>query len=73
MKVTQILALVLVALGILALIYGGFSYTSETHETTLGAFSLSMEEREYISVPVWAGAAAIVVGVVWFLAMLRRR
>lgn len=73
MKPIQVFAVVLIALGVLALVYGGFSYTSETHEASLGAFSLSMDEREYVNVPVWAGTAAIVTGVLMFLFVGRRR
>jgi hypothetical protein len=55
-------AIVLIAAGILALVYGGFSYTKETHETKIGPFEFSVEDRERVNVPVWAGVGAIVAG-----------
>jgi hypothetical protein len=54
--------MVLVALGILALIYGGFSYTKETHDADLGPIKLQVKEKERVNVPLWAGVAAIVGG-----------
>jgi hypothetical protein len=52
----------LIVAGILGLVYGGFSYTKETHETKLGPIELSVKDKETVNVPVWAGVGAIVVG-----------
>ena len=54
--------IVLIAAGILGLVYGGFSYTSETHEAKLGPIELSVKDKQRVNVPVWAGVAAIVAG-----------
>jgi hypothetical protein len=54
--------MVLVVLGILALVYGGFSYTKETHDADLGPLKLQVKEKERVNVPLWAGVAAIVGG-----------
>lgn len=58
----RILAIALIAAGVLGLIYGSFSYTKETHEANLGALKLEVKEKETVNVPVWAGIGAIVVG-----------
>jgi drug/metabolite transporter (DMT)-like permease len=63
MSGVKILGILLIAAGILALVYGGFSYTKETHEARLGPLELAVEEKERVNVPVWAGAGAIGVGV----------
>jgi hypothetical protein len=55
-------ALVLIVAGVLGLVYGGFSYTKETHEAKLGSIELSIKERETVNVPVWAGVGAIAIG-----------
>jgi len=55
-------AVVLIVAGVLGLVYGGFSYTKETHEAKLGSIELSMKERETVNVPVWAGVGAIAIG-----------
>jgi TRAP-type C4-dicarboxylate transport system permease small subunit len=58
----RIAAIALIVAGILGLVYGGFSYTKETHEAKLGPLELSIKDKERVNVPVWAGVAAIVVG-----------
>lgn len=55
-------AIILIAGGALALAYGGFSYTKETHEGHIGPIELTVKDKEHVNVPVWAGVAAIVIG-----------
>jgi TRAP-type C4-dicarboxylate transport system permease small subunit len=55
-------AIILIAGGALALAYGGFSYTKETHEGHIGSLELTVKDKEHVNVPVWAGVAAIVIG-----------
>jgi hypothetical protein len=62
MRPIRIAAIVLIAAGILVLVYGGFSYTKDTHEAKIGPLELSVEEKKNVSVPVWAGVGAIVIG-----------
>ncbi|HEY5998048.1 MAG TPA: hypothetical protein VI078_01930 [bacterium] len=56
------LALVLIVAGVLALAYGGFTYTKDTHTTKLGPIEFSVKDRERVNVPVWAGVVAIAAG-----------
>ena len=56
------IAIVLIAAGVLALAYGGFSYTKETHEGHIGPLDLTVRNQEHVNVPVWAGVGAIVIG-----------
>jgi hypothetical protein len=58
----KIVGIVLLAAGILALVYRGFSYTKETHEAKLGPLQLEVQEKERVDVPTWAGVALAVVG-----------
>ena len=62
MGAAKIVGIVLIVGGILALVYGGFSYTKETHGAKLGPLELKIQEKERVNVPVWAGVGAIVVG-----------
>jgi TRAP-type C4-dicarboxylate transport system permease small subunit len=55
-------ALVLIVAGILGLIYGGFTYTKSTHEAKIGPLEMSVDQKETVNVPIWAGVGAIVVG-----------
>ncbi len=64
MTPVRILGIVLVVAGALALAYGGFSYTKETHRADLGPLKFSVQEKEQVNVPQWAGLAAIAAGVV---------
>ena len=61
-------AIALVVLGIIGLAYGGFSYTKETHKAQIGSLSVSVQDKETVNVPVWAGVGAIVIGVALLLA-----
>jgi len=64
MNAMKMLGIVLVAGGILALAYGGFTYTKENHETKIGPVVLSVTEKETVNIPIWAGVGAIVLGAV---------
>ncbi|HEY1076913.1 MAG TPA: hypothetical protein VGE51_09505 [Fontimonas sp.] len=60
----KIVAILLIVAGALGLGYGGFTYTKETHEAEVGPLSLSVDEKEHVNVPVWAGLGVLVLGVV---------
>lgn len=68
----KILALVLIAAGLLALIYGGFTYTKETHDVSIGPLELAVKEKERVNVPLWAGVGAVVVGALLLVTAGRR-
>jgi hypothetical protein len=67
MNPVKMVGIVLIVAGVLGLLYGGFSYTKETHETTVGPIKLSVEDKQQVNVPVWAGVGAIVIGGVLLL------
>lgn len=52
----------LLVLGLLAMAYGGFSYTKDSTAMKLGPIELSVKEKERVNVPMWAGVAAAVAG-----------
>ena len=58
----KLAGIVIIVVGVLALVYGGFSYTRETTAVKLGPIEVSVKEKESVNVPLWAGIAAIVVG-----------
>jgi hypothetical protein len=62
MNAVKMVAILLIAGGALGLVYGGFSYTKETHEAKLGPIELSVKDKRTINIPVWAGVGAIVLG-----------
>jgi uncharacterized membrane protein YidH (DUF202 family) len=72
MSAVKIVAIVLVVAGILGLVYGTFSYTKETHDVKLGPLELSVQEKQTVNVPIWAGVGAIVAGVGLLLLAYRK-
>jgi hypothetical protein len=67
MNAMKMVAMVLIVGGVLGLVYGGFSYTRETHETNVGPFELSVKHKQTVNIPVWAGVGAIAIGGVLLL------
>ena len=63
MGTIKLFALALIVAGVLALAYGGFTYTKETHKAELGPVEMTVKDKEHVSVPVWAGFAAVGAGV----------
>jgi hypothetical protein len=53
---------VLLALGLLSLAYGGFSYTKQTEKVSLGPIHVEVKEKETVNIPLWAGMGAAIVG-----------
>ncbi|MBZ5590507.1 MAG: hypothetical protein LAO05_18310 [Acidobacteriia bacterium] len=62
MSPLKIVAVLLIAAGIIGLVYGGITYTKTTHNAKVGPFELSIKDKETVNIPVWAGIGAIVVG-----------
>ena len=62
MSALKIVAILLLAAGVIGLVYGGISYTRTTHEAKIGPIDLSIKEKKTVNIPVWAGVGAIVVG-----------
>ena len=67
----RIAAIALIVAGALALAYGGFSYTRATHEAHIGPIDLSIEEKQTVNIPIWAGLGAVVGGIVLLLVRVR--
>lgn len=58
----RIAAIIIIVLGALGLLYGGFSYTKDSTVAKIGPLELSAKKQETVNIPVWAGVGAIVVG-----------
>src|SRR5260221_436123 len=63
MNTLKVVAIVLILAGAAALAFGGFSYTKETHKADIAPIHLSVQEKENVNIPLWAGLGAIVAGV----------
>jgi hypothetical protein len=68
MGIAKIIGILLIAAGALGLIYGGFTYTKETHSAKLGPIVLQVQEKETVYIPIILSAAAIGLGVLLLVA-----
>ncbi len=68
----KIAGFVLIAAGALGLMFGGLTYTKETHEAKIGPIDMAVKQKETINIPVWAGVGAIVLGCGFLLVGVRR-
>ena len=63
MTPVRIVGIVLIVAGLLALAYGGFSYTKDSTAMKLGPIELKVQERETVNVPLIVSAGAVALGV----------
>jgi uncharacterized membrane protein YidH (DUF202 family) len=66
------LAIVLIALGIVGLIYGGVSWTRREKVVDLGPVEITSEKRESLPVPPIVGAICLIGGLSLLLTQARR-
>jgi uncharacterized membrane protein YidH (DUF202 family) len=69
----KIAAIVLIVLGVIALAYGGISYTKEKKVIDLGPLQASTKTQETIPLPPVLGIAAIAGGIVLLVVSARKR
>jgi len=68
MDFKTVVGIILLTLGVLGLIYGGFTYTSEEHAVNVGPVELGVEEKERVEVPIWMSVVAVGLGtasIIW--------
>jgi hypothetical protein len=64
MKSYSLVAIALIVGGVLALVYGRFTYTKDADTAKLGPIELTVTEKETVNLPDWAGVGAIAAGAV---------
>jgi hypothetical protein len=69
----KIAGIVLIVVGLLALAYGGFSYTKREKVLDLGPLQASTETKKTVPVPPVFGGIAVAAGVALLIAGQRRR
>jgi uncharacterized membrane protein YidH (DUF202 family) len=72
MSLVKLLGVLLIVAGVAGLLYGGFSYTKETHQAKLGPLQFSVKEKETVAIPVWISVAAIAAGTILLLVNRKR-
>jgi hypothetical protein len=73
MAPARIVGTILVAIGIIALVWGGISWTREETIVDLGPIEAEAETRETIPLPPIVGGVALVAGIVLLVVPARRR
>lgn len=58
----RVVAIVLIVAGVLGLVYGSFTYITDSHKANLGPIDIKVNEKETVNVPVWTGVSAVAVG-----------
>jgi hypothetical protein len=67
MKGTAIVGIILIVIGIIALAYGGFSFTSSEKVAEIGPLKVEKEKTRTVPLPPILGAVALVGGVALLL------
>jgi uncharacterized membrane protein YidH (DUF202 family) len=68
MKPAAIVGIILIAVGIIALAYGGFSYTTREKVIDLGPLQVSADRQKTIPLPPVLGGICLVGGIILVLA-----
>ena len=63
MNGAKLAAIILIVAGVLALAFGGFTYTKKTEEIKVGPIELTVKDKETVNIPIWLGAGALIAGV----------
>lgn len=71
MNGTKLVGVLLIVAGAVALIYGGFSYP-KSHEAKVGPVAFDVKTQQHVSVPVWAGGGAVLLGVLLLLVPMKK-
>ena len=68
MRPAALIGAILIALGVIALAYQGFSYTKREKVIDIGPIEATAETREHVPLPPILGVVAVGAGVVLLLA-----
>jgi len=69
----RIVGIILIVLGALGLLYGGFSYTRRRDTVQLGPMSATIKQRERVPIPPILSGIALAAGVGLLLVGRRKR
>ena len=59
----KIAAIILILLGVLGLVYGGFSYVRSDKVVDIGALEISVDRKESVPIPPILGGVALLAGI----------
>jgi len=67
MKFKQIVAVILIVLGVVAFVYQGITYTTQSEGVSIGSLHMSTEKTHRIPLPPIFGAIALIGGIALLL------
>jgi len=67
MDVMRLVAIALIVFGVLGLVYGSFSFTTNIHREHIGSINWTVNDRQTVYIPVGVGVAAVLAGAVLLL------
>ena len=73
MKITTIIGVILIAIGILTFVYQGISYTTKEKVVAIGPLEMSANKTRTIPLPPIVGSVAIVGGIVLLIVGARQK
>ena len=72
MRTMTIAGIVLIALGVFGLIYGGINYTSRENVVDMCSMHIQVNQNKQVPISPIAGAAAVSIGVIMIVVGRRR-
>ena len=63
MNTAKLVGMILIAAGVLGLVYGGFYYTKDKEVAKLGSLEFTVKSEETVTVPLWLSIGAVAIGV----------
>ena len=52
----------LIAIGLVIMVYGGFSYSKVVKTAKIGSVELDVKEKNNVYIPIWIGVISIIAG-----------
>jgi TRAP-type C4-dicarboxylate transport system permease small subunit len=71
MKSVKFFGALLIAVGLLIMVYGGFSYSKIVNTAKIGSAELDVKKKSNVYIPIWIGVVSVIAG--GSILLIRRR
>ena len=62
MRSMKFFGALLIAIGLVIMVYGGFSYSKVVKTAKIGSVELDVKEKNNVYIPIWIGVISIIAG-----------